>query len=408
MDDWTDALSLVQTITATPTKSNLSHNFPSSSSINSTLSNTRSPVVPPKNATTPIRQRRLSNTKPSSAKKAPAAFLDVIDRLDNTGLYGEEGFHRHDGPYTAASAGRNKGPRAPMAAFVAPGSSSSSGNRSRANLSPLALATLAAMESEGSLHSNVGGTSTKEQTDGKEKGSGEGPYIKTKRSGRRNSDSSITMGFPSNDTSGKGSALTEMYGLRDNEAWQDFGKTKYATDSNASSLESVGVKNRDRSRTNSIWDIEATLKAGVPVGSSSTELTSQAMRKATSAGSPSTAIDKPQRRKSIARFLSGSTRREGSTPEPTTPTRSPFTDDAATITEESPNRGTGAVRFHPTPPPTNRSKSSNSPALNVNGDLGGPLSASRSLGQEGQYESIKLVRRPSVMQRLFKSRANKA
>lgn len=115
------------------------------------------------------------------------------------------GFHRHDGPYAAASANRNKdkGTRAPMAAFVAPSSvspSSSSARLSRPSnaLSPLAQATLAAMDGNAALA----------------QGQGEGPYIKSKRLGRRNSDSSISMGFPSHATAGKGGQLIEMFGFR--------------------------------------------------------------------------------------------------------------------------------------------------------------------------------------------------
>lgn len=116
-------------------------------------------------------------------------------------------FHRHDGPYAAASANRNKGPRSPMAAFPAQGGSSSHNGSSapRANrlpspsviLSPLAQATLAAMDH------NLAPPAT-----------GGSPYIQAKKPGRRNSDSSISMGFPSHAMAGKGGQLIEMFGVR--------------------------------------------------------------------------------------------------------------------------------------------------------------------------------------------------
>ena len=57
---------------------------------------------------------------------------------------------------------------------------------------------------------------------------------------------------------------------RENEAWEDFGTSRFNGGHSTTSKESVApapVSKDDRmSRTNSIWDIEATLKAGKPVG----------------------------------------------------------------------------------------------------------------------------------------------
>jgi hypothetical protein len=113
-------------------------------------------------------------------------------------------FHRHDGPYAAATASRNKGPRAPMAAFdpsaLAPPASGSRPPRNGSSaLSARAQATLAAMDIEAAK-------------------AGESPYgagaLPRRALGRRASDSSITMGFPSTAANGKGQQLIEIYGVR--------------------------------------------------------------------------------------------------------------------------------------------------------------------------------------------------
>jgi len=108
------------------------------------------------------------------------------------------------------------------------------------------------------------------------------PNASTANLRRRNSDSSlrsITLGFPAQGNGGgkKNAQLIEAYGVRDNEAWQDYGRsyTPQANGSYASSRESFapegaegsGVSREDRmARATSVWDIEATLKAGKPVG----------------------------------------------------------------------------------------------------------------------------------------------
>lgn len=117
--------------------------------------------------------------------------------------------HRHDGPYAAASASRNRtgAPRAPIAAFdpsalaissatlrLPPRSNSSTG------LSPRAAATLAAMD-----RGSAGGEDER------------GPYgVRRPLGSRRVSESSVTMGFPSSgaDEGGKAQQLIEIYGVR--------------------------------------------------------------------------------------------------------------------------------------------------------------------------------------------------
>jgi len=170
-------------------------------------------------------------------------------------------FHRHDGPYAAATARANKGPQAPMQAFdpntlnhSAPPSSRPAG---KGQLSARAQAAMAAMSSFDDPNSSMANLR------------------------RRNSDSSlrsITLGFPAQTALGggrKNAQLIEAYGVRDNEAWQDYGRS-YSPHPGGGSLagsresvvpEADGVSREDRmARATSVWDIEATLKAGKPVG----------------------------------------------------------------------------------------------------------------------------------------------
>lgn len=78
--------------------------------------------------------------------------------------------------------------------------------RSNSNLSPRAAATLAAMDSEGM---GMRGDSPYGAASGSRNGAHSRPGM-----GRRASESSITMGFPSTQVSGKGQALIEIYGVR--------------------------------------------------------------------------------------------------------------------------------------------------------------------------------------------------
>ncbi|KAK4700028.1 hypothetical protein P7C70_g6224, partial [Phenoliferia sp. Uapishka_3] len=388
--------------------------------------------------------RRKENSSKTSRKPAPDV-LDVIDRLDISGLYGGGALMRHDGPFAAATASRNKGPRAPMAAFdpsaLAPPTSSSSRppRSSSNNLSARAQAALNAMENENGGSFAEGSHST---------GDGERPNL-----GRRASESSITMGFPSGGR-GKGNSqqLIEIYGVRENEAWQDFGTGRYTPgqENYASSRESVlppGVSKEDRmGRAQSIWDIEvryilclfcpwdetkhlslscqATLRAGKPVGQAPPPL--PVLPSQYNNGSSS---DKPKRSKSLAaRFRAG--RRNPNNPmdegegqeggEQSYQHRSPPLDETreeksqfdgdepvgvAYRDENQP--GSGNVRFESTPltSPTRKESVSAGPPSSMNRFAGSStLTNTRSLGQEGQHESPQLGRRPSVMQRLFNKR----
>lgn len=112
---------------------------------------------------------------------------------------------RHDGPYAAASANRNKGPRAPMMAFdpsvhnTSPKSSTAPPRPPRngnSTLSARAQAALSAMEGN------------------EESGGHYGKMGAAGEHARRNSDGSVTMGFPSSNSSGKGQQLVEMFGVR--------------------------------------------------------------------------------------------------------------------------------------------------------------------------------------------------
>lgn len=133
--------------------------------------------------------------------------------------------------------------------------------------------------------------------------------------GTGGSSSEVSLGFPARHPDGKGQQLQEIYGVRDAEAWEDYGRARYddssvgtgdasGAASGAASRESVlpggPVSKEDRmQRAQSIWDIEvrccasfwdqlpcenlptsdsfffrytrpsqATLKAGKPVGAS--------------------------------------------------------------------------------------------------------------------------------------------
>ncbi|GAA5947105.1 hypothetical protein JCM3765_002160 [Sporobolomyces pararoseus] len=237
---------------------------------------------------------------PSRSKSGNS--LDLIDRLDISGLYGGGGFVRHDGPYAAASTTRNQGTRAPIDAFDPSAFSLAPPKPTRQpsnNLSPRAAATLAAMDSEG--FSNDGPY-----------GAAMGGSGSSRRSGDDGGD--VSMGFPSKKASGKGQQLIEIYGVRESEAWEDFGSTRYEPESGAASRESIvppGVNKEDRmQRAQSIWDIEATLRAGKPVGQTSAPppvpvLPSEWSQSSLSDSSPNP-DNKPKRSKSLAaRFRAG-------------------------------------------------------------------------------------------------------
>jgi hypothetical protein len=111
---------------------------------------------------------------------------------------------------------------------------------SRSLLSPYAAAAMVPTMSTSSTSSAAGGT-----------GGG--------------SSSEVSLGFPARHPDGKGQQLQEIYGVRDAEAWEDYGRARYddssAAASGAASRESVlpggPVSKEDRmQRAQSIWDIE--------------------------------------------------------------------------------------------------------------------------------------------------------
>ncbi|GAA5872323.1 hypothetical protein JCM3774_003345 [Rhodotorula dairenensis] len=236
-------------------------------------------------------QRSSRSGRPSQNRSKSSNDLDLIDRLDISGLYGGGGFIRHEGPYAAAST-KGQGANAPINAFdpsafslapsqparrpskrhVSNGTSSARAGggalgglddpASRSLLSPYAAAAMAVSASTSSNSSAAGG------------------------GGTGGSSSEVSLGFPARHADGKGQQLQEIYGVRDAEAWEDFGRARYdepsaggpgdasAATSGAASRESVlpggPVSKEDRmQRAQSIWDIEATLKAGKPVGAAS-------------------------------------------------------------------------------------------------------------------------------------------
>ncbi|KAG0661719.1 hypothetical protein C6P46_003821 [Rhodotorula mucilaginosa] len=285
-------------------------------------------------------QRSSRSGRPSQNRSKSSNDLDLIDRLDISGLYGGGGFIRHEGPYAAAST-KMQGANAPINAFdpsafsLAPsqpvrrpskrnvsngtGSGRSAGAMlgglddpaSRSLLSPYAAAAMVPTMSTSSTSSAAGGT-----------GGG--------------SSSEVSLGFPARHPDGKGQQLQEIYGVRDAEAWEDYGRARYddssagtgdasGAASGAASRESVlpggPVSKEDRmQRAQSIWDIEATLKAGKPVGASnapppvpvmpqtwgSPSAGSEFSASTSTSPSLSTNNNKPKRSKSLAaRFRAG-------------------------------------------------------------------------------------------------------
>lgn len=101
---------------------------------------------------------------------------------------------------------------------------------------------------------------------------------------RRGSESSITLGYPSTETDAKERKILEAFGVH-SEAYLDYGNSSYARKPPRasvapppnSSLTSFPNSPTSRNqtemgkltradRTASIWDIEATLREGRPVG----------------------------------------------------------------------------------------------------------------------------------------------
>ncbi|KAL8283663.1 hypothetical protein RQP46_005458 [Phenoliferia psychrophenolica] len=378
---------------------------------------------PPPSGSSRRKENSSAKRQPNAPDKKAGVPFDVIDRLDISGLYGGGALMRHDGPFAAATASRNKGPGAPMAAFdpsalAPPTSSASRQPRSNSNLSARAQAALNAMDSEGgSMH------------DGPYGAAGGG----TRALGRRASDSSITMGFPSGSgAGGKGQQLIEIYGVRESEAWEDFGTGRYTPgqESYASSRESVlppGVSKEDRmGRAQSIWDIEATLRAGKPVGAAPPPMP------VIPTEFEGAAANKPKRSKSMAaRFRAG--RRnpnnpmmadddddapdEGSSRKPLPAAPSPEVGALRYGDGDSTQQANGNVRFDYNNNNSARRSPPRKDSIGQPVEMGAPssmnrfagssaLSNTRSLGQEGQPESPQLGRRPSVMQRLFNKKSS--
>ena len=87
---------------------------------------------------------------------------------------------------------------------------------------------------------------------------------------RRNSETSIlstapsvTLGFPAQRVPDKAKGLAEMYGMVDTEAYQDFGK---ASKPGTGARGNAAARSLRDQRAASVWDMEATLREGKPMG----------------------------------------------------------------------------------------------------------------------------------------------
>ncbi|GAA6004467.1 hypothetical protein JCM10207_000739 [Rhodosporidiobolus poonsookiae] len=233
-------------------------------------------------------------SRPKQPRSKSNGELDVIDKLDISGLYGGGGFIRHEGPYAAATSSRSPGGHAPIDAFDASAFSLApvptlsqpvppSQRRAKPGVSDRAHAALAAMDAVD--------------------GGGGGPYGAARKSQQ------VSMGFPTKQTDSKSAQLMEIYGFRDAEAWEDYGTARFDPASAANSRDSVvpaGMSKDDRmQRTQSIWDIEATLKAGKPVASAPPPVP-VIPQEFISSGWETSPSNKPKRSKSLAaRFRAG-------------------------------------------------------------------------------------------------------
>ncbi|PWN46714.1 hypothetical protein IE53DRAFT_407821 [Violaceomyces palustris] len=110
------------------------------------------------------REKEARMNKEISKSAAKSSRMDIIDRLDLSGIHGSSMFH-HDSPYDACSPHNNRGKRAPVMAFdpnVDPMTGEPidarrlNGNKGRSRLSPLAKHTLSKMDSSHSdLHGDL-------------------------------------------------------------------------------------------------------------------------------------------------------------------------------------------------------------------------------------------------------------
>ncbi|KAM0793449.1 hypothetical protein ACM66B_000893 [Microbotryomycetes sp. NB124-2] len=391
----------------------------------------------------PVQTRPKMPTKSASSRDAPAEAgrkrkphvpLDVIDKMDVSGLYGGGALARHDGPFAAAAASRQKGSRAPMAAFDAsslappptaafagparaqgqsPRSVSASAASSQ-NLSPRAAAALAAMHGHDLAH---GASLT------------EGPYAAAAglpRTGRRNSDSSLNSGHLTKQGNGKGAQYIEMYGVRDSEAWEDFGTQErervYGQMSRESVVPSVTSKRSERSaKAQSVWDIEATLAAGKPVAQQAPPVPVIPDNQSTADGS--SPDGRPKRSKSLAARLRPS-RKTSQTHVADTTTdgqATPLRDANGRYDDSSPHHSQSRQRSA-----TLTSSNRRQPLedefehLSIGGDqhlkATSPASpVDRFKEQEGGYfggsgeqrsDGADVQRRPSALKRLFSKRRN--
>ena len=238
---------------------------------------------------------RTQSTPRVRAKKS--AFEDTIDLLDSTsGLSAslrcssdaEHAEFHHAGPFDAASSQRNHGNAAappPIAAFDPAALSPASipagplarpprqQSRGAGRISPRAQATLAAMDDSDAAFLS--------RATGRDSAYAALPSVSPETSTtellvprpRRNSEASIgstapsvTLGFPAQRVPDKAKGLAEMYGMVDTEAYQDFGKASKARPGPGLRGGDAASRSLRDQRAASVWDMEATLREGKPIG----------------------------------------------------------------------------------------------------------------------------------------------
>jgi hypothetical protein len=230
-----------------------------------------------------------------SAKGGP---LDVIDQIDATGSIFGTAAH-HDSPFDAVSMYRNKSnneQEAPMAAFGRSKSMREPARRAQGGathgVSARAQAALAAMEDTKLETLDSSTDHLLMPSTPSSASSSTSSLLRV----RRNSDSgnsvrSVHLGYPAPNFSNSGylsapvsksqkqkaAQLAETFGIQDSEAWEDYGKSRYASSAPRESVYDTTAppsrtglsmtQEKRAQRTASVWDMEATLREGVPVAS---------------------------------------------------------------------------------------------------------------------------------------------
>ncbi|POY71291.1 hypothetical protein BMF94_5603 [Rhodotorula taiwanensis] len=229
-------------------------------------------------------QRSSKSGRPSNSRSKSSGDLDLIDRLDISGLYGGGGFIRHEGPYAAAMA-KGQGANAPINAFDPSAFSLAAPTSNGSNRKPSRRTGAGSSRPHAQSVSGLDDPASRSLLSPYAAAAIAGTSASSSSSVAGGSSSEVSLGFPARHADNKGQQLQEIYGVRDAEAWEDYGRARYddsslgpgdasGATSGAASRESIlpggPVSKEDRmQRAQSIWDIEATLKAGKPVGAAS-------------------------------------------------------------------------------------------------------------------------------------------